>query len=78
MSKQSWLGTFWEANANVVIGFSINWTLNLVTLPILWDPAHPKSSAFYIGLVFTAASYARQFVIRRLFNRTKRFDVPAR
>lgn len=68
---QTMLGSFVEANANVVIGFSINWTLNLLTLPLLWDPASPKLSAFYIGLVFTAASYIRQMVLRRYFNRIK-------
>lgn len=74
MATQSWLGSFWEANANIVIGFSLNYGINLLTLPLLWNPASPKLSAFYIGLVFTAVSYARQMVLRRWFNGIKRFE----
>lgn len=68
---QTWLGSIVEANANVVIGFAINWTANITFLPFLWNPHSPKLSALYIGIVFTLISYARQLVLRRWFNGMK-------
>lgn len=66
---QSKLGSFVEAWANIAVGFTLNWCINLATLPLLWDSANPKSSAFYIGLVFTVVSCVRQYVMRRWANR---------
>lgn len=68
---QTRLGSFVESWANIVIGFSLNWGVNLLTLPWLWDPKSPKLSAFKIGLVFTAISLVRSFLIRRYFNGLK-------
>ena len=65
---QTKFGSFTEACTNIAIGFSLNFFVNLATLPLLWNPASPKLSAFYIGLVFTAVSLIRQFVLRRWFN----------
>lgn len=75
--SQTWLGTFVEANANVVIGFAINWTANIALLPILWNPASPKLSSFYIGLAFTGISYLRQMALRRWFNGMRFGNKPA-
>lgn len=74
---QTKLGSFVEAWTNIGIGFSLNWSINLITLPILWNPASPKLSAFYIGLVFTGVSLTRQFLIRRYFNKSKFGNVEA-
>ena len=68
---QTKLGSFVEAWANIGVGFSINWTINVLTLPWLWNPDSPKLSAFYIGLVFTAISLTRQFLLRRWFDGLK-------
>lgn len=70
-------GSFIEAITNIVIGFSLNYGINLLTLPILWNPASPKLSAFYIGLVFTAVSLVRQYILRRKFNAAKFGNVEA-
>jgi hypothetical protein len=61
-------GSLVEAITNILIGFSLNFGVNLVTLPLLWNPASPGLSAFYIGLVFTAVSLIRQYVLRRWFD----------
>lgn len=66
---QTKTGSFTEACTNILIGFSLNFFINIITLPLLWNPASPKLSAFYIGLVFTAVSLTRQFVLRRWFNK---------
>lgn len=57
--------------ANIGIGFVLNYGVNLLILPILFDKAHPALSAFWIGCVFTVVSVVRQLVIRRWFNGLK-------
>lgn len=68
---QTWLGSIVEMKTNLAIGFTLNYGVNLVVLPLLWDPGAPAVSAFWIGCVFTVVSVARQLVIRRFFNQTK-------
>jgi hypothetical protein len=64
---QSRLGSFVEAWANIAIGFSISFLANLAVLPAFGYPV-TVSDAFGIGLIFTAVSLARSYVIRRWFN----------
>lgn len=66
--SQTKKSSFSEALSNITVGAGINWTINLLVLPLLWNEDSPKMSAFYITLVFTAFSLTRQFVIRRWFN----------
>lgn len=54
-----------EARINLAIGYTINYTANILLLPYLWIPEHPYLSGHIIGVVFTIISYARQFIIRR-------------
>ena len=64
---QTRLGSLIEAFINVLIGFGINFSANLVILPMygytptLWDN-------FEIGLLYTVVSIARSYIIRRWFN----------
>ena len=56
-----------EAWVNILIGFTINYGMNLALLPLVG--AHLSlSENFMLGWVFTAASIVRQYVIRRWFN----------
>ena len=64
---QTRLGSFIEACANVVIGFSINWCANLAILP-LFGFRVSGAQAFGIGLFFTVISIVRSYVLRRWFN----------
>lgn len=67
---QTRLGSFVEAWANIAVGFGINFTANLIVLPWFgFDVA--AGDAFGIGVVFTAISLARSYVIRRWFNGMK-------
>ena len=66
--SQTWLGSIAEMKANLAFGYALNFCINLVVLPWLYDPAHVALSAFYIGLVFTVASVLRQLAIRRWAN----------
>lgn len=66
---QSWLQSLRESWTNVVIGFGINYAANLVVLPLFGYDVTP-TRAFGIGIVFTAISMARSFLLRRLYERT--------
>lgn len=67
---QTRLGSFVEAWANIAVGFGVNFTANLIVLPRFGFDVKPVD-AFGIGLVFTAISLARSYVIRRWFNGMK-------
>jgi len=64
---QSRLASFAEAWANIAVGFGINFAANLIVLP-WFGFAVTAGDAFGIGLVFTAISLARSYVLRRWFN----------
>ena len=68
---QSKLGSFIEAWANIFIGFAINWTANMVFLPMFGFSGLTARIAFEIGLVFTVISLIRSYVLRRVFNGIK-------
>lgn len=58
-----------EAGINLVIGYSINWSCNMLLLPVLWDKGHPARSAHLIGIAFTIVSFIRQYIIRRYMTK---------
>jgi hypothetical protein len=67
---QTKLGSFVEAWANIVVGFSINFVANMTILP--WFGFKVSAgSAFEIGLIFTVISLVRSYVLRRWFNGLK-------
>jgi len=66
MSQLRWHSLL-EAKANIAIGFSINYVANLAVLP-MFGFAVTYADAFGIGIIFTAISLVRSYVIRRWFN----------
>lgn len=64
---QTRLGSLFEALANVVIGFGINWTANMLILP-LFGFYVTGGQAFGIGVFFTVISIVRSYALRRWFN----------
>jgi hypothetical protein len=67
---QTRLGSFVEAWANTAIGFAINWTANMLVLPLFGFNV-TGAQAFGIGVIFTVISVARSYYVRRLFDRIK-------
>lgn len=65
---QTKLGSFVEAWANIAVGFAINWSANMIVLPMFGFNGLTAGKAFGIGLVFTAISLVRQYILRRYFN----------
>lgn len=72
---QTKLGSFAEAWANIAVGFGINFVANLLVLPLFGLHVTP-SDAFGIGVIFTAISLARSYVLRRWFNGLKFGNAP--
>lgn len=66
--SQSRKGSVFETVTNTAVGFAINWGANLVILPLFGLPI-TGGQAFHMGLIFTAISIARGYVLRRVFNR---------
>ncbi len=65
---QTKLGSFIEAWTNIGVGFTINWCMNMLVLPLLGFRIS-GGQAFEIGVLFTAVSVARSYCLRRLFNK---------
>lgn len=74
---QTKLGSFVEAWANIAVGFAINFTANMLVLP-LFGFAITAGKAFGIGLIFTVISLVRSYVLRRWFNGLKFGNTPER
>jgi hypothetical protein len=66
--NQSRLGSLMEALTNTVVGFAINFCMNLVILPVFFDKHISLGANFVMGCVFTVVSVARSYVLRRWFN----------
>jgi len=67
---QTKLGSFVEAWANILCGFSVNWIANMLILPLFGFNV-TGGAAFKIGLWFTAVSLVRSYVLRRVFANVK-------
>jgi hypothetical protein len=65
--SQSKRGSLIETCINIGVGFSINFTANMLILPLFgWQVS--AGQAFNLGLIFTIIAIARGYYIRRLFN----------
>lgn len=57
-----------EALVNVAIGFGINFIANIIVLPAVLGVPVNLAELGLIGVIFTAISITRSYVLRRLFN----------
>lgn len=64
---QSMRESMLETWTNIAIGFGINYSANMVVLPLAGLPVS-ATGAFQIGVIFTAISVVRSFLIRRFYN----------
>lgn len=65
--NQSRISSFVESLANVFIGLAINLLANALILPFIGFHISLSQNLF-IGLLYTAISVARSYVLRRFFN----------
>jgi hypothetical protein len=68
--RQTRLGSWVEAWANIAVGFAINFCANLIVMPWFGFDVTP-TDAFGIGVIFTIISLVRSYVLRRWFNGLK-------
>lgn len=65
--NQTRIGSLIESVANVLVGFSVNFSANFVVFPLFgWHVT--VADNFILGGIYTAISVARSYVIRRWFN----------
>lgn len=69
--SQTKKGSAIEAMTNILVGFPINFALNISILPFTWDNEHVVRSGLITGAVFTVVSFVRQVYLRRWFNSIK-------
>jgi hypothetical protein len=74
---QSRLMSAIEACANVAVGYGIAFGTQIVVFPLFGIDVS-LSDNFVIGLMFTAISLGRSFLLRRAFNRLWVVDLPIR
>lgn len=68
---QTKLGSFAEAWANIFVGFTINFSANMIILPLFGFHGLTAGKNFIIGLIYTVISLVRSYVLRRWFNGLK-------
>lgn len=68
---QTKLGSIVEAWANIAVGFGVNFTANLVILPLFGFHTLTLGKNFEIGLLYTVISLVRSYILRRWFNGLK-------
>jgi hypothetical protein len=67
---QTRLSSFYEACFNILIGYAINFTANIVLIPyFLHTPPLDWRVNFVMGIPYTVISIVRQYAIRRWFQR---------
>lgn len=65
--NQTRLGSLIEAIINVVIGFAINFTANMLIFPLFGFHITARDNLL-LGLIYTVISVARSYCIRRWFS----------
>ena len=60
--------SFLESWTNIFIGYTINFTANLIILPLFGFNITIKDN-IWLGLIYTAISLTRSYCIRRWFNK---------
>ena len=64
---QSRLGSLIEAIANIILGFTINYSANLLIFPLFGFHISLQAN-FLMGMIYTVISLVRQYALRRWFN----------
>jgi cation diffusion facilitator CzcD-associated flavoprotein CzcO len=58
-----------EAWLNILVGFSFNYVMNLLIVPLAVDGGHLSAvNNWWMGWIFTTVSIVRQYAIRRWVN----------
>lgn len=66
--RQSRIGSLIEVCINILIGFAINFVMNLLIFPFFGFHISLLDN-LYLGVIYTFVSVARGYVVRRWFER---------
>jgi hypothetical protein len=66
--SQTKSGSLAEAAANIAVGFCVNFSANMLILPLFGFHGLTAGKNFIIGLLYTVISLVRSYVLRRWFN----------
>ena len=69
--SQTKTGSIAEALANIAVGFGVNFTANMLLLPLFGFHTLTIGKNFEIGMLYTLISLARSYILRRWFNGLK-------
>ena len=58
-----------EAWSNIFIGYAINFTANMLILPLFGFKTLTLGKNFVLGILYTVISLLRTYCIRRWYNR---------
>lgn len=67
MKHQSRIGSLLEAHVNLVASYPITWMLYAWVIPPLFHMPVSKSQSLGLTVLFSVASFVRQFALRRFF-----------
>ena len=70
---QNKIGSFVEAGANVIVGYGVAVSSQIIVYPLVGIHDVPVSTNLLIGLIFTGISLVRSYILRRYFNGLKFF-----
>lgn len=66
--KQSRADSFMEACTNIAVGLAVSQVANLLVLPAVLGVSVSNAQALWLGVIYTAISLVRSYVLRRAFN----------
>lgn len=69
--KRSWR----EAWSNIFIGYAINFSANLILLPLFGFKSLTLEKNLWLGFIYTGISLIRSYCIRRWFNKNDDTEV---
>jgi len=69
--SQTRQGSVVEALSNIAVGYGINYSANLLILPLFGFTELNWKNNLLIGAIYTGISLCRQYIIRRYFNGLK-------
>lgn len=65
---QTKLSSVTESLINTGIGYVINYTANLIILPMFFGVHLSLATNAYLGLIYTVIAVVRSYYVRRMFN----------
>ena len=66
--KQSRMDSVMEAVTNTAVGLAVSQVANLLVLPLVFGVPVSQGQALLLGVIYTAISLVRSYLLRRAFN----------